>query len=136
LIVRANVAQKQLDADRAASAPAAAASFLPDVSPSASAGVGNPATPTTPGSPPKPAKPPKANRFHGTVTLDPQREGRETGRIAEEGIAHLSSLVGSGVTVWLDIEAEIPAGVPDKVVRIVTENCRTLKFSSQGFEAE
>jgi prevent-host-death family protein len=34
------------------------------------------------------------------------------------------------------VEAEIPAGTPDHVVRTVTENSRTLKFSSQGFEAE
>ena len=35
-----------------------------------------------------------------------------------------------------DIEAIVPSGVPDNVVRTVTENCRTLKFTSQGFEAE
>ncbi len=44
--------------------------------------------------------------------------------------------MGSQVTVTLEIEAEIPAGTPDHVVRTVTENSRTLKFSSQGFEAE
>jgi hypothetical protein len=27
-------------------------------------------------------------------------------------------------------------GAPDKVVRTVTENCRTLKFATQRFEAE
>lgn len=36
--------------------------------------------------------------------------------------------------VTLEIEAEIPRGAPDNVVRIVTENARTLKFTSQGFE--
>jgi hypothetical protein len=35
-----------------------------------------------------------------------------------------------------EIDAEIPSGAPDQVVRTVTENCRTLKFTSQGFEAE
>jgi hypothetical protein len=40
------------------------------------------------------------------------------------------------VRVTLEIEAEIPTGVPDTVVRIVTENSRTLKFTSQGFETE
>ena len=39
-------------------------------------------------------------------------------------------------SVTLEISAEVPAGVPDTVVRIVTENSRTLKFSNQGFEAE
>lgn len=32
--------------------------------------------------------------------------------------------------------ANIPAGAPESVVRIVTENGRTLKFSTQGFETE
>jgi len=36
----------------------------------------------------------------------------------------------------LEIEAEIPSGAPDHVVRTVTENSRTLKFTNQGFEKE
>jgi hypothetical protein len=28
------------------------------------------------------------------------------------------------------------SGAPENVVRTVTENCRTLRFSSQGFEEE
>ena len=40
------------------------------------------------------------------------------------------------VKVTLEIEAEIPNGTPDNVVRTVTENSRTLKFTSQGFEEE
>lgn len=34
-------------------------------------------------------------RFHGTVALDPTRVGRDAGRIADEVIAHVASLVGS-----------------------------------------
>ena len=78
----------------------------------------------------------KPKRFYGTATLDTTRVGRDAGRIAEEVIAHLSGLVGAKVTVTLEISAEVPAGVPDPVVRIVTENSRTLKFTSQGFEKE
>jgi hypothetical protein len=40
------------------------------------------------------------------------------------------------VTVTLHVEAEIPSGAPDHVVRTVTENSRTLKFSTHGFEKE
>lgn len=83
--------------------------------------------------------PPKAvqpKRFHGTVTLDATRVGRDAGRIAEEVISHLAGLVNAKVTVTLEIEAEIPTGAPDQVVRTVTENSRTLKFTSQGFEKE
>ena len=38
------------------------------------------------------------------------------------------------VTVTLEIDAEIPEGAPENVVRTVTENSRTLKFASHGFE--
>jgi predicted AAA+ superfamily ATPase len=75
-------------------------------------------------------------RFHGTVTLDATRVGRDAGRVAEEVIAHLTGLVGAKVTVTLEVEAEIPSGASDQVVRIVTENSRALKFTSQGFEKE
>ena len=51
-------------------------------------------------------------------------------------ISHLVGLVGSNVRITLEIEAEIPSGAPDNVVRTVTENSRTLKFTSQGFEKE
>jgi hypothetical protein len=34
----------------------------------------------------------------------------------------------------LEIEAVIPSGAPDSVIRTVTENRRTLKFTSQGFK--
>jgi hypothetical protein len=62
--------------------------------------------------------------------------GRDAGQIAAEVIAHLTGLVGSNVKVTLEINADIPDGVPEQVVRIVTENGRTLKFDSQGFETE
>jgi hypothetical protein len=39
--------------------------------------------------------------------------------------------------VTLEIEAEIPSGAPEQVVRTVTENSRTLKFNpGAGFETE
>ena len=75
-------------------------------------------------------------RFHGTVTLDPARVGRDASRIADEVIAHLSGIVGAEVTVTLEIEARIPSGASEQVVRTVTENSRTLKFKSHGFEDE
>ena len=101
-------------------------------------GGGGATEPTAGGEPAskRPTAPPAPKRFHGTVTLDPTRVGRDAGRIADEVIAHLVGLVGSKVTVTLEVEAEVPTGAPDHVVRTVTENCRTLKFGSQGFEKE
>jgi predicted AAA+ superfamily ATPase len=75
-------------------------------------------------------------RFHGTVALDPARAGRDASRIADEVIAHLSGLIGAEVRVTLEIEAEIPSGASEQIVRTVTENARTLKFASHGFEKE
>jgi len=75
-------------------------------------------------------------RFHGTVSLDPNRAGRDASRVAEEVIAHLTALVGANVRVTLEIEADIADGVPDNVVRTVTENGHALKFTSQGFETD
>ena len=90
----------------------------------------------TPEPPDTPPPEPKAKRFHGTVTLDTTRVGRDAGRIAEEVISHLSGMVGATVKVTLEVETTTPSGAPDHVVRTVTENCSTLKFSSFGFEEE
>ena len=83
--------------------------------------------------PPTEARP---TRFQGAVRLDPTRVSRDAGKIAEEVIQHLTGLVGAKVEVTLEIHAEIPNGAPDQVVRTVTENARTLKFTAQGFETE
>jgi predicted AAA+ superfamily ATPase len=79
---------------------------------------------------------PESLRFFGTVDLDPSRVGRDAGRIAEEVISHLSGLLNARVTVKLEIEAILPDGAPEHVVRTVTENSRTLKFSAAGIEKE
>jgi hypothetical protein len=62
--------------------------------------------------------------------------GLDASRIADEVIAHLTGLPSAVVKVTLEIEADVPGGAPDNVVRTVTENSRTLKFTSQGFETE
>jgi predicted AAA+ superfamily ATPase len=136
LLVKPAVARKQLDAERAAQP----ASITPPVGAMRNgAAVTAPApgvdSTTTPIAPPTLAIP-QPKRYHGAVTLDPTRVGRDASRIADEVIAHLAGLVGATVTVTLEIAADIPAGAPDHVVRTVTENGRTLKFTSQGFERE
>ncbi|MEW6573744.1 MAG: Swt1 family HEPN domain-containing protein [Bacillota bacterium] len=78
----------------------------------------------------------RPRRFHGTITLDVSRVGRDAGRIAEEVVQHLTTLAGAKVEVTLEIDARVPDGVSEEIQRIVTENCRTLKFKSHGFEDE
>lgn len=133
LLVKPEVAKIQLDAETP-SAPGATTGTAGTIAPAGMAGgdvtTGEPsaASVSPPTSSPK--------RFHGTATLDPTRVGRDASRIADEVISHLAGLVGSTVTVTIEIEAQIPNGAPDNVVRTVTENSRTLKFTSQGFEKE
>ncbi len=131
LLVKPDVAKKQLDAEdqtakagHTAGAPAAMSAGADGSKLQPGAGAA------------EPKAQPKPKRFHGTVPLDATRVGRDASRVADEVITHLAGLVGAQVRVTLEIEAEIPGGAPDNVVRTVTENSRTLKFTSHGFEQE
>jgi len=128
LLVKSEVARRQLEAEGAAA---------PTPKPPHAAEITEVVVGTGPGQiavvSPVPSRP---SRFHGSVELDPTRVGRDAGRIAEEVIAHLAGLPGSRVRVTLEIEATVPDGFPEQTVRVVTENSRTLKFQSQGFERE
>ncbi len=81
-----------------------------------------------------PQKPAMPTRFYASAVLDTQRVGRDAARIADEVISHLAGLVGAKVTITIEIQAEMPSGAPEQVVRTVTENSRTLKFTNHGFE--
>jgi predicted AAA+ superfamily ATPase len=130
LLVRPEVATKQQAMDTESIATTVGGPTLVSPGPGPST-EGTAATAAVSGAQPRSPK-----RFHGTVKLDPKRVGRDAGRIGDEVIAHLEGLVGSEVTVTLEIEAKIPNGTPADVVRTVTENSRTLKFTSQGFEED
>jgi hypothetical protein len=131
LLVKGDVARAQLDADRVSVSTDQGPPTHDDATQPSTTPIAGPA-PTIPADPAN--VPPK--RFHGTVALDPTRVGRDAGRVAEEVIAHLTGVVGAKVTVTLEVEAYIPSGASDHVVRTVTENSRTLKFTSHGFERE
>ena len=70
------------------------------------------------------------------MRLEPERLVRDASHIAEEIVQHLVALRGAHVEVTLDIAAHMPEGAPEHVVRTVTENGRTLRFTSQGFEKD
>lgn len=138
LLVKPAVAIAQLEAERRAAIEAAAGAAAAaagvhggDVGPG-STGGGAPGMPH----PPETPVPVVLKRFHGSVSLNPERVGRDASQVAEEVIAHLAGLVGARLKVTMYIEAEIPSGAPDDVVRTVTENSRTLRFTDHGFERE
>ncbi len=127
LLVKPEVARQQMDAEQP-----------PAPGPSPAGGTEGPGTPPGPGPEPgpEPPPPPQPTRFHGSVSLDATRAGRDASQIADEVVAHLTGLPRAKVTVTLEIDAELPDGTPDHVVRTVTENSRTLKFTNHGFERE
>ena len=128
VLVKPAAARRQMDAEK----PAAPSG------PGGDPAGGSATPPPEPGggSDDGPETDPHPTRFHGCVTLDATRAGRDASQVADEVISHLAGLVGANVRVTLEIAAEIPDGAPDHVVRTVTENSRTLKFDSHGFERE
>ena len=131
LLVRPDTARQQIEAETPTPAPLGEGQQGDTVAGTPPGPIPTPET--TPGGS---KEPPSPKRFHGNVALDATRVGRDASRIADEVISHLAGLVGATVTVTLEIEADIPGGAPEHVVRTVTENSRTLKFSNQGFESE
>jgi predicted AAA+ superfamily ATPase len=131
VLVRPTVAKRQLDAE----APRPVAGGVPTGGPDGGGGEAG-ADPEGADAGNAPGADSVIRRFHGTVELDAARVGRDAGRIADEVIAHLAGQVGAAVRVTLDVEAILPGGASDQLVRTVTENSRTLKFTSHGFEAE
>lgn len=136
VLVRPEVASRQIAAETAATTPVAGTGGVPAGDGDATSTGSTPTVDPSVTPPPVPPVAPLPKRYHGTVTLDSARVGRDAGRIADEVIAHLAGLVGAKVRVTLEIEADIPSGASDAIVRTVTENGRTLKFDSQGFELE
>jgi len=124
LIVKPEIAQKQFEAEKETEV------IQPKPKPELKDGE-------DPEPKPKPnPQPTTLRRFHGNVEIDAMRLNRDASAIANEVIQHLTALSGAKVKVTLEIEAEIPDGAPDDVVRTVVENCKTLKFQDQSFEAE
>ncbi len=126
VIVKPDVAQQQLQDELPPPKPIVGPDDPPGPEPAPS-----------PDLPPLPPEPAPHRRYHGTVRLDPARVGRDASQIAEEVVAHLVGLAGAEVTVTIEIDADLPDGASDQVVRTVTENGRTLKFApGSGFESE
>ncbi|HZW34857.1 MAG TPA: hypothetical protein VFF52_29310, partial [Isosphaeraceae bacterium] len=134
LVVQSEIAAAQIEADRQA-ATATSPRTVSGPETDSAAGSARTRTGSASGTGTTVAPPVRQlRRFHGCVKLDPVRLGRDAARIAEEVVQHLSGIVGADVQVTLDVQVELPQGASDKLVRDVTENCRTLRFDEFGFE--
>lgn len=67
-------------------------------------------------------------RFVGTVLISAERPARDIHQIVEAIVEQLTTLPGSEVTLKLEIDAEVPAGLDRAKVRTLLENATTLGF--------
>ena len=129
LLVKAEAARRQMDAE-AAPKPVNGPKPRPGTKPRPTGG------PDIGGGSTKPVIQPKRKlrRYHGSATLDSTRAVKNVGEILDDVIAHITGLPDANVKLTLEIEADIPDGAPEHVVRIVKENSSTLNFDDSGFE--
>jgi hypothetical protein len=137
VVIKPEIAAQQMDKEAAAQgsipigmgvAGATAASL-------AGSGIGATGSPAAgAGEPQKGARQTGVRRFHGSATLNPTRLSRDVDAIATSVVQHVAGLIDAKVKITIEIDADMPSGAPENVVRTVTENCRTLKFDGQGFE--
>lgn len=128
LLVKPEVALQQMEADQPSATPSSEIAGASAAIAGRNASGGENVA--------KPEIPAKPVRFFGSVKLDPARLNRDAAQVSAEVIQHLTSLIGADVEVAMEIQARVADGIPENVVRTVSENCKTLKFKSQGFEQD
>jgi predicted AAA+ superfamily ATPase len=79
-------------------------------------------------------EPARLRRFYGVITVDPDRLGRDAGRIAEEIVAHLNGLLGTSTEITIEIRSTNGEGFPDHIVKLVNENAAALRLKHHDFE--
>ncbi len=77
---------------------------------------------------------PRNTRFFGVATVSSALYMKDLTRISQEVIRHLAASGDADLEIRLEISARTPDGYGDDTVRIITENARTLKFDTYGFE--
>jgi predicted AAA+ superfamily ATPase len=96
--------------------------------------------PATPGptppapTPQGPTSAPKPKSFHGSAAVAPAAAKMRLVQIAEEIIATLAADPNAEVKVRVEIEASFPNGASDQTKRAVSENAKTLGFSTAEWE--
>ena len=82
---------------------------------------------------PEPAGP-RNTRFFGVAKISSALYMKDLTKISQEVIRHLATSDDVDLEIRLEISARAKDGYPDDKVRIISENARTLKFDSYGFE--
>jgi len=75
-----------------------------------------------------------STHFYMSATLDNTRINRDVQKLVEEVISQFASTPGAQLEVSLEVHVRSPEGILPKTVRDVSENCRTLKVKTFGFD--
>lgn len=132
-LVKPEVAQKQLDMERRASAVRDSDGTGVDTGSDTEQPIPENAVNATAGETPSSQQ--KKKRFFGTVSLNASSPSTQMGVILDEVISHLTAS-GADVRLTLDMDASLAEGFPERVRKIVEQNARDLKFDQAGFEDE
>lgn len=77
---------------------------------------------------------PTNKHFYMRASLDNTRVNKDVQNYLQEIIQHLTTLDGCSVELTLEVDAVNPNGIPSSTVRTVSENCRTLHVGDFGFD--
>ncbi|HOU29508.1 MAG TPA: Swt1 family HEPN domain-containing protein, partial [Thermoleophilia bacterium] len=126
VVVKPEAAARQIEADRAAEeqfapkdqifTPSGAQPPLGEDGRVWQGGEGVAALGDRPGMTSAPAAEKAARRFYGKVALEAERLNKQVPEIVELVVQPLTGLAGADVKVTLEIEADVPDGVPHKTV--------------------
>lgn len=132
--------------------PDAAAAALPPSAPASASAASFGGASKEVGAPPPggsgPAPPPKGpqgqttgigpafKRFHGTAEITPPDPVGSFTEIVDSVIGHFTAQYGTAVTITVDVEARRGEPFDAKLVRVVSENAKVLKFKTAEFEEE
>lgn len=75
----------------------------------------------------------KDKHFYMTAELDTTRIGRDVQKLVEEVINHLITIDNCKVAISLEVDAICEDGFTHQTLRTISENARTLKVKSFGF---
>lgn len=134
LLVKANVAMKQILADQQRSTVTTTVGSGQGNSPTGGiAESGGTTTGTDNQSPVYPTRP-SNKHFYMNVKLDNTRVNRDVQTYLQEIVQHLMSVEGSNVEMRFDVDVSVQDGIPASTVRTVSENCRVLGIDDFGFD--
>lgn len=124
LVVRPEVAQRQLEEERTQTAfTPIADNSIESESPDRPLVHDSPQTPIT------------YRRFYGSALLNHRRLAMDADRISREIVQHLATVSPDvQIKIRLEIEASYERGFPDDVRSVVKENSRALGFENESFE--